>query len=704
MDYYNKYLKYKTKYIYLKTIFGGTNETNVQENKLIQDDTSSRRATGHLQRATAYATQEDSVKATTLSENETTPTTTSFDSTREEVIPQPIDIKVFPHISLEELEEKQIYKQISDEIVAQLPAHTNYLHEKDPNIIFKNIIELIHNIETDSYKRIVTVALRKHGYTIFEINKEAKKVIFQLRDQPVNFKFTEDIVNTNNVCNKCMIYRVMEQLIQSIDFIQHIIEIMLLHGVKLHLKNNEIIHVAQWWLLQYISLTNPQIIHSLIKANKTVGPSDKSRGKSLVSYYKQFKNLENQLKSHSQIFKKLTTIQKRNLFKIAQNANKIWHDTVLLTSRQQVVIVPPFPTNTSGEFKDFATNIIRNFKEPPTATVLIETKPFENILKKIIGNDLDILLKGGKELQTIGIHTCRLYNGDRVEDQLQIDDEQLQQLKNIIINLINIQNENIGLEQIKPYISDASSHTRDLQILERYGTFYVHINKLLDTPILLFQLLDGVFKLDDLINEKELIDIAYTGGFYRYGVDFYEYTKVITKQHDTTIQQNYMNMLKYSMPSIKQFQINCSTIITELSAKSQHIKVLMRPNVIKNINTGVYIANTDVYYKTPVTKYKNSAIFTALLFLCSHYVTSLQNYVQEMDKWYQMLEEYGINITEQSNTTDDTTDDTTYDTTHNTTDDTTDDWAAKVNMLFEPPKPFVDLYIESPSFQKSYRA
>jgi hypothetical protein len=78
--------------------------------------------------------------------------------------------------------------------------------------------------------------------------------------------------------------------------------------------------------------------------------------------------------------------------------------------------------------------------------------------------------------------------------------------------------------------------------------------------------------------------------------------------------------------------------------------------------------------------------------------------VQEMDKWYQMLEEYGINITEQSNTTDDTTDDTTYDTTHNTTDDTTDDWAAKVNMLFEPPKPFVDLYIESPSFQKSYRA
>jgi hypothetical protein len=123
MDYYNKYLKYKTKYIYLKTIFGGTNETDVQENKLIQDDTSSRRATGHLQRATAYATQgdsvkatghlqrttayatqDDSVKATTLSENETTPTTTSFDSTREEVIPQPIDIKVFPHIPLEELE------------------------------------------------------------------------------------------------------------------------------------------------------------------------------------------------------------------------------------------------------------------------------------------------------------------------------------------------------------------------------------------------------------------------------------------------------------------------------------------------------------------------------------------------------------------------------------------------------------------------
>ena len=152
MDYYNKYLKYKTKYIYLKTIFGGTNETNVQENKLIQDDTSSRRATGHLQRATAYATQEDtssrratghlqratayatqgdSVKATTLSENETTPTTTSFDSTRKEVIPQPIDIKVFPHIPLEELEEKQIYKQISDEIVAQLPAHTNYLHENN---------------------------------------------------------------------------------------------------------------------------------------------------------------------------------------------------------------------------------------------------------------------------------------------------------------------------------------------------------------------------------------------------------------------------------------------------------------------------------------------------------------------------------------------------------------------------------------------
>jgi hypothetical protein len=179
MDYYNKYLKYKTKYIYLKTIFGGNNETVAQENKLIQvDDTSSRRATDHLQRATAYATQRDAVKATIPSENGITHITTSFDtsprratghlpratayaiqedavkatipsengithittsvdSTKKEITPQPIDVKVFPHIPLEELKEKQIYKQISDEILAQLPAHTNYSHDKkikDPYI------------------------------------------------------------------------------------------------------------------------------------------------------------------------------------------------------------------------------------------------------------------------------------------------------------------------------------------------------------------------------------------------------------------------------------------------------------------------------------------------------------------------------------------------------------------------------------------
>jgi hypothetical protein len=34
---------------------------------------------------------------------------------------------------------------------------------------------------------------------------------------------------------------------------------------------------------------------------------------------------------------------------------------------------------------------------------------------------------------------------------------------------------------------------------------------------------------------------------------------------------------------------------------------------------------------------------------------------------------------------------TTLDTTQYTTDDTTDDWTAKVNRLFSPPKPFVDL-------------
>jgi hypothetical protein len=173
---------------------------------------------------------------------------------------------------------------------------------------------------------------------------------------------------------------------------------------------------------------------------------------------------------------------------------------------------------------------------------------------------------------------------------------------------------------------------------ERYGEFTAQLSSvLLDTPERLFELLEDVFDLATIGDIDVLGRLAYAGGLYRYGIDLRNYGAVAdgtgakrgwSRYDDEYDVRRYVDPKRLS--SVTAFHANCRNIMAQVDA-SMNPSVTVTP---RGQNNAV----------RPSSKYRSTAICSALLWTCHANQSHILAYVSSMEQWYQTLFEYGVDM------------------------------------------------------------
>jgi hypothetical protein len=536
----------------------------------------------------------------------------------------------------------------------------------DERTVYSDVMRLIQSMQGGPEGRKLADSLIRRGVSRFEIRSRATELI---EDSKRVFKTNRLFEPGSESDDTGAVHGAVVQLIQNVDFIQHIMELMAMHlPPDYPWRSEQVVHVATWWIMHYISMLRPQLVHAVIDCPdndvnkcKLIGlslganavpvakwhgstariqasgsnaiVSDRMfHGMKWFSSYTRFRKHVDELSISMSpqngrgggMYHKLSDDQKYNLARIASSADTGWRSSVLGPgARAQVVVVPPFPSM----LKQWASNPGTH----PNLDALLGTSPRNH--------DVDLWLK----------HTMREYNGDGSENAVNNGN-----LRDVIKELYT----QMGGVPISQKNKEQTPHFKNQHgnVFERYADFYVHVGALLETPARLFEVLEDVFTSDE-ISDSKFLDNLYIGGMYRYGIDFRNYGSLVDSNNYSREYGN-SDIRKYipdpkRIASIAAFQNNCRNVISQIDS-SMSYNVYLRPNIEdENGKPKVCrpngILHRDAY--RPTSKYRNSAVFMALLFMCQAHLTAITTYASTMERWYQTLYDYGIDLSTGTATT-----------------------------------------------------
>lgn len=535
---------------------------------------------------------------------------------------------------------------------------------KESTVLFSDVMRLIRSIQGGPEGQRLAESLTRQGISRFEVRSRAVDLI---EDTKRVFKTNRLFDGGDGNDAASAVHSAIMQLVQNVDFVQHIMELMAMHLPPDYPWHSEqVVHVATWWIMQYVSMLRPQLVHAVIdcpdgEVNKcrliglSLGagatPTAKWHGSSSLlrsstggrmvedamtkemkwhSTYRRYRGHVDDLSAAmegnnnsagSGAFSRLTDDQRYNLSRITAAADQAWRKNVAVPARNRPIKVP-WLSDTLAPYLTYLDALLK--QQPLKADSTLQT----------IVNDLGPLGVGtsDEQLRAHMMHTLRLYSGDVAENAARdsaAKPNQFDWMKTRSNNGLS----GLGAASQQRKVGSGPSVAE-----ERYGEFTTPISSvLLDTPERLFELLEDVFDLGTIADLSKLERLAYVGGLYRYGIDLRNYGAVAdgtgarrgwSRYDDEYDVRRYVDQKR--LASVTAFHANCRNIMAQVDAS-------MNPSVTVTPRGGSNAVR-------PITKYRNSAICTALLYTCHETHAQIQAYVSSMEQWYQTLFEYGIDM------------------------------------------------------------
>lgn len=260
---------------------------------------------------------------------------------------------------------------MAGDVCERIPAHERGKYPycaASENELTRDILELVRLLSSSADSTSIAAALRKRGYSPHELRSAATRFV----------EGSTHLFKTNRLFGKGggeagKVFEAVMELVQNRDFVQHMVQLMAMHlPPDYPWSSEQILHVSKWWIMHYISLVRPHLVHAVIEcpdsdvrkchlAGLSLGGSSvpvalwrgssltvlddetesESRGTYFTSLYREnrkwgqacslFKSLFDELKASRPgegRFGKLTPEHRRKLRTAGETAEKTWREGV----------------------------------------------------------------------------------------------------------------------------------------------------------------------------------------------------------------------------------------------------------------------------------------------------------------------------------------------------------------------------------------
>ena len=170
------------------------------------------------------------------------------------------------HVSRYEAE--RISEELDTEekdICARIPASERGKYpwcKQQPDEITRDVMDLIRLITKGKAQEVVDRALKQRGYSRYEIRKAAKQYATTMKRVLQTHRAFDSNVETTDAST---VIDAVNELAQNPDFVQHMIELMAMHlPPDYPWRAESITTVCKWWIMQYLSMVRPQLVHAVI--------------------------------------------------------------------------------------------------------------------------------------------------------------------------------------------------------------------------------------------------------------------------------------------------------------------------------------------------------------------------------------------------------------------------------------------------------
>lgn len=134
--------------------------------------------------------------------------------------------------------------------------------KQQPDEISTEVMELIRLITKGKAQEVVDRALKQRGYSRYEIRKAAKQYATTMKRVLQTHRAFDSNVETTDSSS---VIEAVNELAQNPDFVQHMIELMAMHlPPDYPWRAESITTVCKWWIMQYLSMVRPQLVHAVI--------------------------------------------------------------------------------------------------------------------------------------------------------------------------------------------------------------------------------------------------------------------------------------------------------------------------------------------------------------------------------------------------------------------------------------------------------
>jgi hypothetical protein len=126
----------------------------------------------------------------------------------------------------------------------------------------REIMDLIRMLSSGQNKVSIDRALKKRGYSRYELKNAAAQFV-----QNVRRVFKTGNLFSNEATNNdtSLVHDAINEMMQNTDFVQHMMQLMAMHlPPDYQWRSDQVAHVCRWWIMHYISLVRPQLVHAVI--------------------------------------------------------------------------------------------------------------------------------------------------------------------------------------------------------------------------------------------------------------------------------------------------------------------------------------------------------------------------------------------------------------------------------------------------------
>jgi len=379
----------------------------------------------------------------------------------------------------------------------------------------REIMDLIRMLSSGQNKLSIDRALRKRGYSRYDLKNAASQFVQNVRRV---FKtgnlFSAEATNNDT----SLVHDAINEMLQNADFVQHMMQLMAMHlPPDYQWRSDQVAHVCRWWIMHYISLVRPQLVHAVIDCPtndatscRLAGlgvnggpPIAKWHGSSAVvlkqphggatSYTERLQLSGRYLQSYmrylshvtlflsdskTSVFAKLTPQQRGDVRKRITNANRQWKESIK-TLKGKWYLVPGYVANAFSQWPAKDSNAPPfSADEFPSSDVSAHTTQINGRLTKMYTN----AIKNRTSLNAKPIDKSKAFEPLDNDPQL--------------------------------------SQVADNALLPDSATWWiVKLNPaLLDNPKYMFEILDGV-KFSSKEKAGIPVQALYSGDLFRYNTD-----------------------------------------------------------------------------------------------------------------------------------------------------------------------------------------